>query len=272
MGENRSTGDFEGEYFIKNLMEPYLDKGFCVCTENCSGSFKLAVDLLKHKTSFLGAIKQRELPSVANMSLKLYESAFFEHEEGVILSIYQGKPDKRTIVLSTQHDCPEIEPDIKNLLKKRPNTIVDFNKIRSDMDCADQMARVCSVKAPTRRWSMQVFYHLLNMALLNSWILFKEVNNSGISRRNFLVKLIEEIKESVTPISLPVSPKTTPQRKRFLTVDSETDTPKTSAKRTACQIRLCNKNKGIGACSKCGKNTCGSCIFQTQIMCKKCHN
>jgi hypothetical protein len=47
----------------------------------------------------------------------------------------------------------------------------------------DQMSRQYSVSAATRRWPVSVFYNILNLAAINSWVLFKTINNSQISRR-----------------------------------------------------------------------------------------
>ena len=73
--------------------------------------------------------------------------------------------------------------------------IEDYNKKKVGVDCVDKMAREYSVKAPTRRWPVQVFYNFINLSIINSWILYKKSNFSDISRRDFIKKLIREIIE-----------------------------------------------------------------------------
>ena len=37
------------------------------------------------------------------------------------------------------------------------------------------MARLYSCKAASRQWPMHVFYNVLDMSLINAWIVYKEV-------------------------------------------------------------------------------------------------
>ncbi|KAJ8897951.1 hypothetical protein PR048_003309 [Dryococelus australis] len=53
----------------------------------------------------------------------------------------------------------------------------------------DQMARKYSEKAASRRWPLQVFYNILDLAGINTWVLFKQITGKKISRRVFLQML-----------------------------------------------------------------------------------
>ena len=55
------------------------------------------------------------------------------------------------------------------------------------------MARKYTVKAANRRWPIHVFYNVIDLALINSWILFQDVCKSDISRRNFIQQVVEEL-------------------------------------------------------------------------------
>ena len=55
------------------------------------------------------------------------------------------------------------------------------------------MTRLYSVKAASRRWPVHVFYNVVDMALINSWILYKQVFQSSISRREFIQRAAEEL-------------------------------------------------------------------------------
>ena len=83
--------------------------------------------------------------------------------------------------------------------KLKPNTILTYNQTKCGVDTVDQMAKHNSVKSPTRRWPIQVWYNILNLSGINSWILYKNVNrNTKKSRREFLLELVEEIIIRVT--------------------------------------------------------------------------
>jgi len=61
------------------------------------------------------------------------------------------------------------------------------------VDIVDQMTRKYSTKAPSRRWPMHIFYNILNIAGINSRVLYQEASNRHISRYNFLEDLINQI-------------------------------------------------------------------------------
>ena len=69
------------------------------------------------------------------------------------------------------------------------------------MDLYDQMTTLYSVKAASRRWPLHVFYNVVDMALINSWILYKQVCQSSISRREFMQSVAEKLIESAPTVS-----------------------------------------------------------------------
>ena len=67
--------------------------------------------------------------------------------------------------------------------KQKPETIDFYNSTKYGVDVVDQMTRKYTVKAGSRRWPMQVFYNVLDLAAINAWILFNEVSKKNIARR-----------------------------------------------------------------------------------------
>ena len=62
------------------------------------------------------------------------------------------------------------------------------------------MKRLYSVKAASRRWPVHVFYNVVDMALINNWILFKQVCQSCINRREFIQRVTEELTGSAPTV------------------------------------------------------------------------
>lgn len=268
---------FEGEHVVKKLTEPYYNKGHNVTTDQFFTSLKLAKFLLSKKTTIVGTMNKakREIPRIQANSEK-FSSKFFENKEGALLKVYQCKDNKYVVLLSTKHEKAEIGPDRgthERRQKRKPNTIIYYNKTKCGVDSVDQMSRIHSVKYPTRRWPVQVWGNILNLGGINSWIVYKQLNNSKISRRRFIEKLIEEIAEMLQPESstdedeVPSTPARQPLRKRPRLDQQTPSTPKT----VTCQIRLCSKNKANGVCSICSKSVCGKCCHSKAVVCKKCH-
>ena len=69
---------------------------------------------------------------------------------------------------------------IGNDPKKNPETINFYNSTKYGVDVVDQMARLYSTKVGSRRWPIQVFYDILDLAGINAVILYKEVTGQNI--------------------------------------------------------------------------------------------
>ena len=69
--------------------------------------------------------------------------------------------------------------------KKFPETVQYYNELKFGVDVIDQMARLYSTKVLSRRWPLQIFYNVLDLAGINAYILCKEVSGKKILDENF---------------------------------------------------------------------------------------
>jgi len=67
--------------------------------------------------------------------------------------------------------------------KKLPETVSFYNNTKYGVDVIDQMARQYTTRAGSRRW---LFYNILDLALINAWILYKESTGQKISRHQYV--------------------------------------------------------------------------------------
>ena len=58
---------------------------------------------------------------------------------------------------------------------------------------ADQMAKKYNVKSGSRRWPLQVFFNILDLAGIIAWILYKKTIGEQISGKNFMFQLTDEL-------------------------------------------------------------------------------
>ena len=84
------------------------------------------------------------------------------------------------MILSTLH--PYVAVSSENNPKKKPKTVLFYNKTKVGVKVVDQMTRKYSVKAASRKWLVHVFYNLIDLAIINSWALSKGTCKSKISR------------------------------------------------------------------------------------------
>ncbi|GFR01959.1 DDE_Tnp_1_7 domain-containing protein [Trichonephila clavata] len=84
------------------------------------------------------------------------------------------------------HDDSAINPETK-----KPEIIMDYNSNKGGVDTVDKMCSTYSVSRRTRRWPLAIFFQLLNIAGINSQILYnaKHINEAQKFRRLFLKEL-----------------------------------------------------------------------------------
>ena len=53
------------------------------------------------------------------------------------------------------------------------------------------------MKVASRRWPFHVFYSVIDIAIINNWIAYKHLCQSKISRRDYILRVVEEVTENV---------------------------------------------------------------------------
>ena len=139
--------------------------------------------------------------------------------------------------------------DIDDDRKSKPETVNIYNSTKFGVDVVDQMARKYTVNAASRRWPVQFFYDILDLAAINAHILYKLVTGSKISRPRYLLQLSEELRSRF------VEEGKVNSHESSITNSSM----QKSSKRKRCQSKRFTK-KIRETCSSCSKLVCGKCI------------
>ena len=186
----RSKEERVSDHVDMKLAEPYLKKGRNITIDNYFTSTKLA-NLLKSKnTSLLGTLNKvrREVSNkIKSMRNKQYATNLYKSGD-MLLTVYQEKPTKNVLLLSTLHTNAAISEN-----KKNPETVKCYNETKYGVEAVDQMARKYTVRTMTRRWPVHSFQNTLDLAPINAWVLYKEINDTQIPIRYFLHNLAEEL-------------------------------------------------------------------------------
>lgn len=241
---------------VMKLLSPVFKKGYHVTCDNFFTSLPLARKLLVEKCSLLGTMRQnrRELPLEIRQKHDLFATTVLKTEDNITLTSYQCKKSRSVLLLNSLHNNVMI-PSEQNP-KKKPDTILFYNKNKVAVDVIDQMLRKYSTKAASRRWPLHVLSNVIDMALSNSWTIYKSVCNSSVSRRIFIQKVSEELTGHK-----PLVPDSSDD-------ESELDLPANSPKsRKTCASKLCNKNRTTERCAICKKPICGKCSLRK---CPRC--
>ena len=103
--------------------------------------------------------------------------------------------DKRDVCLLTNIHDPPIEGNYRdehgNAIK--PATVADYNCHMGHVDNADRMVNSYTASRRTWKWTKKLFFHLLDLAIENSYILFSSCGGKKISHRDFRLTLIREM-------------------------------------------------------------------------------
>jgi hypothetical protein len=74
-----------------------------------------------------------------------------------------------------------------------PLIVVDYNRHMGYVDKGDRMTNSYSISRRTFKWTKKLFFHLLDLAILNSYILHFSCGDEKISHRDFRFTLVRSI-------------------------------------------------------------------------------
>ena len=123
--------------------------------------------------------------------------------------------DKRDVCLLTNIHDPPIEGNYRyeHGTAIKLAVVADYNRQVGRVDTADRMADSYTASCRTWKWTKKLFFHLLNLTIVNSYIILPSCGGKKISRRDFRLTLIREMlaRAGHEPRpSTPVGPETSP--------------------------------------------------------------
>ena len=246
-----------GELVVIKITEHIKGKGYNICYDNFFTSLPLAEKLQKSKFSLVGTMKKNR----RDLSVSITEpqqggvnsNKFFWHKNsGAMLVRYQPKPKKTVCLLSTMHSTPHVDP---TTAAKKPSVISFYNENKVGVDCINQMARLYTTRSASRRWPLAVWGNILNIAAINACAIYTKSTGIQLSRRKFMLELIEHLRHQQQENSSPIT----------LTFGLR--------KRKKCYNTGCN-NATTFTCSQCQNLTAGKCSQDNSkiffVKCNRC--
>ncbi|XP_067121737.1 piggyBac transposable element-derived protein 4-like [Centruroides vittatus] len=177
---------------VKRLTRPIVNSGRNITTDNWFTSFSLATDLLQDRLTLVGTIRKnrKEIPAeFLNIKNRKVNSSKFAFTKAITLVSYVPKKSKNVLLLSSLHHSEEI--DRETGLAKKPEIISFYNRTKGGVDTVDQLTGNYNCVRNTSRWPMIIFYCVLNLAGINSYIIHQANKNTSKlnNRREFLKEL-----------------------------------------------------------------------------------
>lgn len=188
----------EGQYLVDNsafnvvkrLVQPILNSGRNLTTDNWFTSFPLAKYLLENNITTVGTVRKNktDLPRIFTDSKgRDRNSSLFGFQKDTTIVSYVPKEGKIVILLSTLHHTEEINESTGE--KQKPEVITYYNATKGGVDIVDQMKGTYSVSRKSARWPLTIFFTLLNIAGINSKLVYEANTKANITRRHYLKDL-----------------------------------------------------------------------------------
>ena len=149
---------------------------------------------------FVGTIQKNrtKLPAefVSTKDRKESTTLYGNQKEAMIV-FYCPKKGKLVILLSTMHSDKGTQLPAP---EKKSEVITYYNETKGGVNTMDQMVRWFIFKRKTRRWSMVIFYNMLDISALNAYIIWMSLNKENHAgkrgnrlRRSLLISLAKEL-------------------------------------------------------------------------------
>lgn len=157
--------------------------------------------------------------------------------------------DKRDVYMLSSMHHPSKQTASEEI--KKPKIVADYNINMGYVDLSDRMANSYSFERRTMKWTKKLFFHLLDIAVLNSFLLFKGEE----SHRDFRLSLIRTLIKIHEIPKVPTTPKSPGNSVRF---DGSGHWPLNGKNRRRCVV--CHKNgvqrRSTVICKKCNVALC----------------
>ena len=150
----------------------------------------------------LGTIRRNRIPNCKFPSEKEFNKLkrgssceYVADADGVDLSVVMWKDNKIVTLVSSFtgempiHHVERVDKKLKKPVQVPcPNLVKEYNKHMGGVDFLDSLIGRYKIQMRTKKWYMRIFYHLLDLTLVNSWILYRKRN---IERKEKYLSLAE---------------------------------------------------------------------------------
>ncbi|XP_066583280.1 piggyBac transposable element-derived protein 4-like [Prorops nasuta] len=273
----------EGPYRVSNkphdvvmrLIQPIDNTHRNLTVDNWFNSIPLAETLLEHGITIVGTLRsnKREIPpNFVKRKRDLYSSEFGYKEKMTLVS-YASKPNKNVLALSTMHQTGDI--DAESGPKQKPEIITMYNLTKGGVDKVDEMIGKYSVARMCNRWSLRVFFHILDIAALNSYVIYLCNNpNMNTPRKHFLCSLgfsliNKTLKRRADMPTLPKDIRISAKRICTQGIVIE-DAPVLSNPNTKSRCTVCPRSKDVKIKTECSQCMQKMCLKHMKTICDSC--
>ncbi|XP_064079451.1 piggyBac transposable element-derived protein 4-like [Macrobrachium nipponense] len=179
---------------VSSLIDPLLNKGYCLYTEDFYTSPTLADALADEKTDIVGTVRvtRKDVPAkIKGTKLKKGEKVAEFRKKSMVL---KWKDKMEVCVLSTMHDDSMMK--VKSRRGKemyKPKAVADYNANVGGGDLSDNLlVHFLTARNRLKKCHRKVFRHLLDMSVLNCYVTYRALGGRVV-RREFILRISERL-------------------------------------------------------------------------------
>ena len=249
------------------LMKPLLGKGHCLIMNRNYTSPYLVDLLVSHETDVYGAVKptKKHLPSQINKTT-LENDEIIAYRKGKVMALrWKGRQD--VTMLSTIHNTKVVQVKTHSKTINKPEVIYDYNAIMgsAEINCVMQ-----STSKEKELLYKKFFFHMLDMAVRNSYLLYNASGNKKLSSLDYRIMLVRSIFQTYRPELPPPNsgrPSIHDHPARYTSGHFPTEIPPTKLKKAPTrQCVVCAKKRDING-KKNRRKTRYQCKICKQALC-----
>lgn len=172
-----------GERVVLDLTSDFGNNNYKIFFDNFFTSYKLVLQLQKKSINSCGTVRQTRkfLPTSIKPDKKMKKGEY-DWEISTDGILFMKWIDKRAVsALSSFHDPTkfikvnqrQFDGSVKEIDK--PEIIHDYNIHMNNVDKLDQLKKYYEVDRKSRKWWHRIFFHFLDVALVNSYLISKSL-------------------------------------------------------------------------------------------------
>ena len=187
----------QGTKVVMKLASDLLGVGRCCVTDNFYSSPELFGLLQDSDTDAFGTCRtNRKGMSSVLAHAKLKKGDVLAKRKGRMLAI-RWKDKRDVCMLSTYHQGVMMDSgkkDQQGNAVQKPDVVLEYNNVMGAVDKVDQMLEPYATQRKGVKWYIKLFEHLMDVAVFNSFVLYKQCNaNSKLAFLQYKLLLVENI-------------------------------------------------------------------------------
>lgn len=177
---------------VLQLTKPIIGSNRNITADNWFSSIALVQELRKRGLTYVGTLRKnkQEIPKefLPAKEREVGEALYGFTNKTTLLS-YVPKKGKAVLLVSSMHHTQSTDPETQ-----KPEIIAFYNNTKGGVDALDEKCTVYSTSRRTRRWPLAIFFTLMNISLVNAYVIYRGFpGNPELTRLEYIKNLAKEL-------------------------------------------------------------------------------